>query len=304
MPVAMTVIVKFPDDVPPGGFPQEPRDALLKTLADHSVIPEGALRETPPPFTFSPLLSPQPVTPPEKDPGPHGSNARTGPGERRAHLRVCWLDDAHLSSFREWAPGARTAPVSQEGGKGRMRIEGALVRSTPAHRWSRHLSYAQLFTEASDSLRNITLKFCTPTLLHREGTPYPLPDPGVIFLQYLDLWNRFSGIPLHPGLRSILARDLLLVDFRLRSRPAREGGTPVTRFSGSASFRLRGRHPETALKGLNALADYAFFCGTGSDTDRGRGMTRRIGPGKQEAERSDPAPGLPFDRNNTGRDSS
>ena len=47
-------------------------------------------------------------------------------------------------------------------------------------------------------------------------------------------------------------------------------------FIGSATFRLAGRHPESILKGLNALADYAFYCGTGIGTEHGMGLTRRI----------------------------
>jgi hypothetical protein len=39
---------------------------------------------------------------------------------------------------------------------------------------------------------------------------------------------------------------------------------------------LQGRHPESVLKGLNVLADYAFFSGTGIGTERGMGLTRRI----------------------------
>jgi CRISPR-associated endoribonuclease Cas6 len=128
------------------------------------------------------------------------------------------------------------------------------------------------------------LKFCTPTLLLREGVPFPLPDPIVIFRQYLDLWNRFSGIPLDGALPSVLRESLLLKDFRLRARPVEDRNQPATYFSGSATFRLRGRHPETVLKGFNTLADFAFFCGTGAETDRGRGMTRRILAGTRETE--------------------
>jgi CRISPR/Cas system endoribonuclease Cas6 (RAMP superfamily) len=70
--------------------------------------------------------------------------------------------------------------------------------------------------------------------------------------------------------------DLLLVDFRLRMRMFEEGRQSVPGFVGSASIRLQGRHPESVIKGLNVLADYAFFCGTGIGTQRGMGLTRRI----------------------------
>jgi CRISPR/Cas system endoribonuclease Cas6 (RAMP superfamily) len=69
---------------------------------------------------------------------------------------------------------------------------------------------------------------------------------------------------------------LLLVDFRIQRRLCEDERGPLPGFIGSATFRLEGRHPESVLKGLNVLADYAFFCGTGIGTDRGMGLTRRI----------------------------
>ena len=134
----------------------------------------------------------------------------------------------------------------------------------------------RLYEEASDCLRLVTLKFYSPTTLERSGLPYPLPDPCGIFLGYSRIWDAFSGIALAPGLREAIEEHLLLVDFRIQRRlsAAEKGAVPGV--VGSAKFRLAGRHPESILKGLNALADYAFFCGTGIGTDVGMGLTRRI----------------------------
>jgi len=151
-----------------------------------------------------------------------------------------------------------------------------MVSSTLTQRWNRWVPYGRLYEEASDCLRLVTLKFYSPTTLERSGLPYPLPDPCGIFLGYARIWDAFSGIALSPGLREAIEEHLLLVDFRIQRRlsAAEQGAVPG--FIGSAKFRLAGRHPESILKDLNALADYAFFCGTGIGTDHGMGLTRRI----------------------------
>jgi CRISPR-associated endoribonuclease Cas6 len=133
-----------------------------------------------------------------------------------------------------------------------------------------------LYEEATDGQRQVTLKFYSPTALQRSTHPYPLPDPSGIFHGYLGIWSTFSGVSLGPGLGQAIKEDLLLVDFRLRKCLFADGRNSMPGFIGSATFRLEGRHPESILKGLNALADYALFCGTGIGTDKGMGLTRRI----------------------------
>lgn len=70
---------------------------------------------------------------------------------------------------------------------------------------------------------------------------------------------------------------MTLCDFRLRAHShVVHPGRTLTCFTGSAAFRLEGRHPEKVIKSFNAAADYAFFCGTGIGISRGMGMTRRV----------------------------
>jgi CRISPR-associated endoribonuclease Cas6 len=191
-------------------------------------------------------------------------------------LRLSWLADADLKDLLSWVEVLRVEPVRLETRYGPLLVEDAPVSTMLTQRWNRWVPYGQLYEEASDSLRLVTLKFYSPTALKRSGRTYPLPDPCGVFLGYEEVWQAFSGIPLAPGLRKAIEEDLLLVDFRFRRGLFAEGQDSVTGFVGSASYRLEGRHPESILKGLNALADYAFFCGTGIGTERGMGLTRRI----------------------------
>lgn len=276
MPVGMTFSFKTLGDFPPETLAGEWMGRFLGEMTHRvGISGEGLLRE-PAPFTIS---SPMPLDAGRSASGPdsdHRSRAQAVRQGERFRLRMSWLADEDLRGLLDWARTLRVEPFRLETGEGPLLVENALVADTLAQRWNRWVPYSQLFDEASDSLRLVTLKFYSPTALRRSNTPYPLPDPQGIFVGYREVWDAFSGIPLAPGLREAMEEQLRLVDFRLRRRLSEEGRESVPGFVGSATIQLQGRHPESVLKGLNVLADYAFFCGTGIHTGRGMGLTRRI----------------------------
>jgi len=267
MPVGMTIFLKALGDAPPAPFDREWTERVLGEMASRAGLPEESLQKRPAPFSLS---SPLPVERPR--PASGASSEEGG----RFRLRLSWLVDEDLKGLLDWAGSLRIDPVRMETNCGQMLLEDALVSPTLTQRWNRWVPYDRLYEEASDCLRLVTLKFYSPTTLERSGIPYPLPDPCGLFLGYSRIWDAFSGIALAPGLREAIEEHLLLVDFRVQSRLSEDNEGVVPGFIGSAKFRLAGRHPESILKGLNALADYAFFCGTGIGTERGMGLTRRI----------------------------
>ncbi|MFB8797564.1 MAG: CRISPR system precrRNA processing endoribonuclease RAMP protein Cas6 [Microcoleus sp.] len=66
---------------------------------------------------------------------------------------------------------------------------------------------------------------------------------------------------------------------------------------GEVSYRILGDVEPLAIKQINALADFALYCGVGRKTPMGMGMTRRIAIApsqkitKQNAELSFPIQG-------------
>ncbi len=275
MPAGMTLLMKaLGEALPPEPLRREWTDRLVSEIASRAGAREGTLQGSPAPYSVSfPLPD-----------GDHLSAA--GPGDcdtRRFRLRLGWLEDEGLEGLLAWAATLGDDPVRVGTCRGALLLEGAILGPTLTQRWNRSVSYERLYEEASHSRREATLKFYTPTTLERDGHPYPLPDPGRIFVGYLTAWNRFSGIGLAPGMRETMAGRLLLTDFRIQKRRSEADEGPVPGFIGSATFQLAGRHPESILKGLNALADYAFFCGTGTGREYGKGLTRRIrrGEGRQ-----------------------
>jgi len=300
MPLAMTMTLRRTEDAHRSIPWADLRLAVVRALAHRCGIPERELEARPRPYSLSPFQGDEPS---RRAAATHGTDrARIGWPAERFRLRVSWLDDTHLEPLLRRAPVTPDDPLRLPLDPCPVRIEAASIRPSPWDAWSRWDHYGRLFSSASDTLRTATLRFCSPTVLLRQGAPYPLPDPNVIFGQYLDLWNRFSGIPLDRGLALSLDQDLVLADFRLRARPAGSGPTSTPSFSGSATFRLRGRRPETLLKGFNALADFSFYCGTGAQTEQGMGLTRRILPGtRTPEERTEPRAGCPG-RHRAGRE--
>jgi len=271
----MTVVLKAKEAADPRVLGPVVRKALLRRLVESAVIPKQALERAPRPYTFSTLMSTE-----DREAREAARDAPAEPTEdvKREcfRIRLCWLEDAHRQAFLNWAPSQKSGLLYADMESEPVLMEGALVSSTPTERWSGDIAYKQLQEDASDSLHSVTLKFCSPTLLNRAGVPYPLPDPASIFEGYLRLWNEFSLISLDPGLRTAIEEELLLSDFRIRARPHEGERGPLTCFTGSATFHLGGRQPESILRGFNVLADFAFFCGTGTQTNSGMGLTRRI----------------------------
>ncbi|MEW6440246.1 MAG: CRISPR system precrRNA processing endoribonuclease RAMP protein Cas6 [bacterium] len=268
---------------PAGVGRASPGRTFLCALAEAAGVDEASLLATPRPFTLSPLLA---SGGDGRDAAPEAAAAR-GAAEgaedaacapaARFRLGVSWLADPALPRLLHWCQGLSRASLSLEVRGGRFLVRGAAVSSSPVDPWTRLTTYARLFAEASDSGRSLTLKFCSPTLLERAGAPYPLPDPTTLFTGYLESWNAFSGIPLCPRLPGALAECLRIIHYRIRALPLPGGQSePTPGFRGSASFRLEGRHAESTIKGLNVLADFSLYCGTGVGTDQGMGMTRRI----------------------------
>ena len=276
MPVGMTLLLKASGDALPAHFDGEWTCRFLEQMVSLAGLPEEGLLKSPAPFAVSFLM---PVEGSRskggKKSGTTRQNARADRGGR-FRLRLSWLADADLKGLFDWAKSLRDSPVRMETDGGPIVVEDAVVSSALTHRWNRWVPYGQLYEEATDCLRHVTLKFYTPTTLRRSALAYPLPDPCGIFLGYLGIWNAFSGISLAPGLGEAIEKNLLLVDFRLRRGLFADGRESMPGFIGSATFRLAGRHPESVLKGLNVLAEYAFFCGTGIGTGKGMGLTRRI----------------------------
>lgn len=126
----------------------------------------------------------------------------------------------------------------------------------------------------------IILSFESPTSFHVKGMDDPLPFPRRVFESYLRRWNAFSGEPIEPRddflewIETHLAVSRLEVATQSHMFETYIHIGCVGRVQYRVAKRISGNRER--IRQLNALADYAYFCGTGHKTTQGMGQTRRL----------------------------
>jgi CRISPR-associated endoribonuclease Cas6 len=154
-------------------------------------------------------------------------------------------------------------------------------------------SFDELYASASETEKQFSFQFATPTFFKRSGglaypdliVPIPLPD--LVFGSLLRNWNQFSPSSFVETnlLKEICTHHFEMTHHRISSQQARlvfprDGGqyrtTTFPGFVGSCSFRLVELHDRTIIKMLNTLADFAFYAGVGAKTTMGFGVAKRI----------------------------
>lgn len=151
-----------------------------------------------------------------------------------------------------------------------------LTTSESLDLWSNFSGYETLLINASPSWKEVTLQFFTPTAFNRGDINFPLPDPQLIFSNYLEKWNQYSSIPLSENIPILIENSIFLSNFRISPQWIDVGFSKEIGFTGWCTFILKGRHPEEHIREFNLLADFAYYCGTGIKTAMGMGMTRKI----------------------------
>ena len=139
-----------------------------------------------------------------------------------------------------------------------------------------HQSYEELFTESA-SERKVRLQFLSPTAFRSGGKRNVLfPEASLAFGSYLSKWQHFSPIKVDEHMAEFL-EQIIVARYKLSTRILHFNAYQETGFVGECTFELPADFDEDSLKTINALADFAFYCGTGAKTTMGMGQTRRIG---------------------------
>jgi CRISPR-associated endoribonuclease Cas6 len=177
----------------------------------------------------------------------------------------------------------------------RTEVTVARILSTPqsGEEWAGCASFDELYASASETEKQFSFQFATPTFFKRGGGPtypdllVPLPLPDLVFGSLLRNWNQFSPASFVEAnlLKEICLHHLEMTHHRISSQLARlvfqrdDGQYRTTTFPGfvgSCAFRLVGLQDSSVVKTLNALADFAFYAGVGAKTTMGFGVARRI----------------------------
>lgn len=183
-----------------------------------------------------------------------------------ARFRITLLDDALWDTLRS---GIESKPT--------VRVLWATLPLVGAPAIEQR-TYAQIAHAARDDTA-IVLRFDSPTSFKSQGMHYPLPDPVLVFESYRARWNAFAPEPLRIAeewaawLRAAVA--VARADIVTQSMPFKD--YQQIGFVGTVEYAVVERAPDQeGIAPLNALADYAYFCGTGHKTTQGCGQTRRV----------------------------
>jgi CRISPR-associated endoribonuclease Cas6 len=188
------------------------------------------------------------------------------------YARFTFLDASISSVFRDAA--GRLVREVRLLDKARFVIEGLLERSSESPLCG--AVAAEQLLHSAGSARKIHLQFFSPCVFRSQGrrnVVFPLPQ--LVFGSWLARWQHFSSAPLDPLLANIFER-VNVSRYALLTRPAGYGSYLETGFEGDCVFELPKNISDEEAGCLNALADFAFYCGTGAKTAMGMGQTRRI----------------------------
>ena len=147
--------------------------------------------------------------------------------------------------------------------------------------WARFHSFEDIHERASSVDRKITLEFSSPTAFRFSGKRnFTFPLPELVFGSYLNKWNAYSPIKFDDGLKIYLAEHVIPARYKLETRILDFGSYQEVGFEGRSNFIVTQSIPGEILRQINALADFAFYAGTGAKTTMGMGQTRRIYNGR------------------------
>jgi CRISPR-associated endoribonuclease Cas6 len=137
------------------------------------------------------------------------------------------------------------------------------------------LSSAEEIWEHAQPATDLTLRFVSPTAFKQRGLNLLFPIPANVFHSYREKWNAFTSFPIDEGFVPWVDQNVAVEAHRLQTRMFWLDELQVHGFTGRVRYTVKDQDT-MRLKQLNALADFAFFCGTGQKTTLGMGQTRRI----------------------------
>lgn len=144
-------------------------------------------------------------------------------------------------------------------------------------------SYEHLVTRVRP-VSKIAVRFLSSTTFRAGDLDMPLPEPMAVFQSWLRHWNDFA--PAHRRISTevldVVHESVTISEHRLHTERHDLGYGQIVGFVGEVTFEVLGakRMNQAIVWQLNALAEYAGFCGTGRKTTHGMGQTRRIDPGE------------------------
>lgn len=173
-------------------------------------------------------------------------------------LTALWLD---INPQKPWHLG----PAD-------LQITSIMASPKSSQPWANSCSYSQLYENASDTNRAIALSFATPTSFRQGKYDTAMPSRESVFNSLLKRWNKYSGIEFSElPVESIFSSYL-----DINTEIVADSRSKFIGVVGNSTYRIMGKVEPIFIKQINALADFALYCGVGRKTPMGMGMTRRL----------------------------
>lgn len=158
--------------------------------------------------------------------------------------------------------------------------------------WSDCTTFEEIFDSAS-AFDRLGMRFYSPTTFKIQDSTtkiaqnHVFPDPLHCFQSWVGKWNAISPIPIDKKvLLDFVQKHIQFSRYSIKTRIMNFGGYKQLGFVGDCEYRFtnhlskngsdrRNNETQKLLKQADALASFAFYCGTGYKTTMGMGQTRR-----------------------------
>lgn len=141
------------------------------------------------------------------------------------------------------------------------------------------VTFAELL--ATPPVRQVELRFVSPTFFARKGRDLPLPDPVLVMRSLAARWDAHAPpeLALPAEALSALLDSVYLNEMAGETRRAQVSATMwQTGFVGAVRLALTKAGDRVTAQMFTALARFAEFAGVGAQTTHGFGAVRLVGP--------------------------
>lgn len=185
-------------------------------------------------------------------------------------VRLTILDEVLFASFMDAVAKAYSNSLRLDNAQFTLHRLRVTEQDSPL---CRCVTWDELLAGAG-SESEISLEFRSPAAFRSAGKRNVIfPEPSLAFGGYLAklqaACGKDAGGPLGPAL---FRENVRVKRYRLGTRILHFGSYQEVGFEGRCSFEANALDDE-AVRYLNALASFAFFCGTGAKTTMGMGQT-------------------------------
>ncbi len=236
----------------------------ILSLSSADLAKELHSLDGPKPFTVSPLQG-------KFKRGRDGLYLTT---ETTCYLRLTFLNSEVFSHFLDGAMkwGNKVVEITP------MAFQVEEISTMPGKVPLTKTQNYQNILQSAGSQRKFGLHFLSPTVFRSGGKRNMVfPEPVLVFASYLNRWQAFSTVKLNDSLSSWFDR-ILVTRYKLETEIWDFNSYQEVGFTGKCWFEIDKDVPDEIASEINALADFAYFCGTGAKTTMSMGQTKRLNP--------------------------